>query len=80
MREQAGIIKVEVSRLLDDVSRLTERVSELQKHFGLATADLEKLGISAAKITRRGLRIESLELDEDTPQAETSRPKLVERG
>jgi DNA recombination protein RmuC len=80
MREQAGIIKVEVSRLLEDVSRLTERVSELQKHFGLASGDLEKLEVSAAKITRRGLRIESLDMDEDAPHVGASRPQLAERG
>ena len=62
MREQAGLIKVEVTRLLDDVARLKERVGDLQKHFGAAAGDLEKLGVSADKITRRGLRIESLDL------------------
>ena len=64
MREQAGLIKVEVTRLLEDVGRLKERVGDLQKHFGLANADLEKLGVSADKINRRGLRIESLDLTE----------------
>ncbi len=78
MREQAGLIKVEVTRLLEDVGRLKERVGDLQKHFGMAATDLEKLGVSADKITRRGLRIESLELEE--PAVEAVRPKLVERG
>jgi DNA recombination protein RmuC len=77
MREQAGLIKVEVSRLLDDVARLKERVGDLQKHFGAAAADLERLGVSADKITRRAGRIESLELQEE---AVTPRPKLVERS
>ena len=65
MREQTGLIKAEVSRLLDDVSRLKERIGDLQKHFGLAAGDLEKLGVSADKITRRGARIESLDLEEE---------------
>jgi len=78
MREQAGLIKVEVTRLLEDVGRLKERIGDLQKHFGLAAGDLEKLGVSADKITRRGARIESLELEEAAP--ELSRPKLVERS
>jgi DNA recombination protein RmuC len=77
MREQAGLIKVEVIRLLEDVARLKERVGDLQKHFGAAAGDLEKLSVSADKITRRGARIESVELKDE---AEIARPKLVERG
>ncbi len=77
MREQAGLIKLEVTRLLDDVARLKERVGDLQKHFGAAAVDLEKLGVSADKVTRRGLRIESLDLQDEM---EATRPKLVERG
>jgi DNA recombination protein RmuC len=77
MREQAGLIKLEVTRLLDDVARLKERMGDLQKHFGAAAVDLEKLGVSADKVTRRGLRIESLDLQEEM---EATRPKLVERG
>ena len=80
MREQAGLIKLEVTRLLDDVGRLKERVGDLQKHFGLAADDLEKLGVSAGKINRRGLRIESLDLTEPLLPEEVPRPKLVERG
>ena len=80
MREQAGLIKLEVTRLLDDVGRLKERVGDLQKHFGLAAGDLEKLGVSAAKINRRGLRIESLDLTEPPLPDDVPRPKLVERG
>lgn len=33
LREQAGLIKVEVGRLLEDVGRLKDRVGDLQKHF-----------------------------------------------
>jgi DNA recombination protein RmuC len=80
MREQAGLIKVEVTRLLEDVARLKDRVGELQKHFGLAANDLEKLGISAEKVTRRGLRIESLDLQQPEAAVEVVRPKLIERS
>lgn len=80
MREQAGLIKIEVGRLLEDVARLKERVADLQKHFGLASGDLEMLGVSADKITRRASRIESLELQEMPEPANSPRPKLVERG
>ena len=64
MREQAGLIKIEVVRLLEDVSRLKDRVLDLQRHFGQANSDLEKLGVSADKISKRGLRIEQLDLEE----------------
>jgi DNA recombination protein RmuC len=64
MREQAGVIKIEVTRLLEDVGRLKERVLDLQRHFGQASGDLEKLGLSADKITKRGLRIEQLDVEE----------------
>ena len=72
MREQAHVIKIEVTRLLEDVGRLNERIGDLQKHFGSANTDLEKLSVSAEKIVKRGLRIESLDLEE--PPA---KPKLV---
>ncbi|TMJ36018.1 MAG: DNA recombination protein RmuC [Alphaproteobacteria bacterium] len=64
MREQAGVIKIEVTRLLEDVGRLKDRVLDLQRHFGQASGDLEKLGLSADKITKRGLRIEQLDVED----------------
>jgi DNA recombination protein RmuC len=79
MREQAGLIKVEVARLLEDVGRLRERVGDLQKHFSAANTDLEKLNISADRVARRGLRIESLDLSDDR-SPEAAKPRLVERG
>lgn len=78
MREQAHVIKLEVSRLLDDVGRLKDRVGDLQKHFGLATSDLEKLATSAGKITSRALKIESLDLEEETAALPAAaKPKLA---
>jgi DNA recombination protein RmuC len=81
MREQAGLIQLEVTRLLDDLGRLRERVGDLQRHFGAANADLDKLNVSADKIAKRGLRIESMDLQE-TPRiaAVEAKPRLVERG
>jgi DNA recombination protein RmuC len=78
MREQAGQIKTEVMRLMEDVGRLRDRVLDLQKHFGLASQDVEKLVVSSDKIARRGYRISELDLEEP-PQvvAADQRPKLV---
>jgi DNA recombination protein RmuC len=69
MREQAGLIKGEVVRLLEDMARLKERIGDLQRHFGAASSDLEKLNVSADKVSKRALKIESLELEEDAPAA-----------
>ena len=80
MREQAGFIQIEVARLIEDVMRLKERASDLAKHFGAANTDLEKLGVSADKIVKRGLKIESLELEEPPALGEVPKPRLVERG
>jgi len=79
MREQAGVIKIEVTRLLDDVGRLKDRVLDLQRHFGQASGDLEKLGLSADKITKRGLRIEQLDVEDPAKIAsEEAKLRLVQ--
>lgn len=65
MREEAHVIRAEVGHLMDDVNRLFERVMKLQQHFGQAQRDVEQIVISAEKVSKRGTRIESLELDDD---------------
>jgi DNA recombination protein RmuC len=80
MREQAHLIKIEVARLMDDVGRLKDRVLDLNRHFGQAAGDLEKLGVSADKIVKRGLRIEGLDLTEPPAVEEPARPRLVGGG
>tara|TARA_R110002096_G_scaffold24760_8_gene77957 strand:- start:3886 stop:4998 length:1113 start_codon:yes stop_codon:yes gene_type:complete len=61
MREQANVIQTEVIRLLEDVTRLGERVDKLQTHFGQASRDLEEIATSAEKVNKRGRRIEELD-------------------
>ncbi|MEM1296811.1 MAG: DNA recombination protein RmuC [Verrucomicrobiota bacterium] len=61
MREQANVIQTEVIRLLEDVTRLGERVEKLQTHFGQTNKDLEEIVTSAEKIGKRGRRIEELD-------------------
>ncbi|HKA65957.1 MAG TPA: DNA recombination protein RmuC [Methyloceanibacter sp.] len=65
MREQAHLIQREVSRLMEDMGRLRERVLDLQRHFGQANEDIEKILTSSERITSRGHRIESLEFEGD---------------
>ncbi len=77
MREQAGLIQGEVVRLLDDVERLSARVYDLQRHFGQAGQDIDKILVSSDKITKRGRRIEQLELQDTAEPEAPEKPKLV---
>jgi DNA recombination protein RmuC len=78
MRDQAHVIKQEVSRLLEDVVRLQERALDLRRHFDMANSDLEKIGTSADRISKRANKIESLDLEEDRARVETpARPRLI---
>ena len=63
MREQAHLIQREVTRLMDDMARLRERVLDLQRHFGQANQDIEKILTSSERIASRGSRIENLEFE-----------------
>ena len=80
MREQAVVIQTEVARLMEDIGRMHDRVLDLQRHFGQAGKDIEKIVISSEKVTRRGAKIEQVEFT-DTSQrdddGETSPPRLV---
>jgi DNA recombination protein RmuC len=64
MREQAGLIQVEVQTLLKDVMRLDDRVGKLQSHFNQASDDVRQIRISTEKIARRGTQIAEVEIEE----------------
>ncbi len=70
MREQAHLIQREVVHLMEDTARLRERVLDLQRHFGQANADIEKIITSSEKVTARGRKIEALEFGEQGQVAE----------
>jgi DNA recombination protein RmuC len=80
MRDQAGLIQREVGLLLEDVSRLAGRVGELEKHFGLSVKALEKVSASAGKITSRGDRLKSLDLEEESADASAAAAELTQRA
>jgi len=67
MREQAGLIQVEIAVMLKDVERLMDRVLKLETHFDQADRDIKDIRISANKISARGTKIEELELEEGSP-------------
>lgn len=69
MREQAELVRAEVTKLMADVERMRDRALNLQKHFAQSSDDVGLVLISAEKVMKRGAQIESLELD--TPEAKT---------
>ena len=79
MREAAHEIRTEVGHLMQDVTRLRERVLNLQKHFGQANEDVAQILTSAEKVVKRGGRIESLEFGDDEMQGRTAIPAPIGR-
>jgi DNA recombination protein RmuC len=71
MREQAGLIQVEVVTMIKDVTRMMDRVGKLEGHFDLAQRDIKDIRVSADKVSSRGTKIEALELtdEDDDPDA-----------
>jgi DNA recombination protein RmuC len=69
MREQAHLIQGEVVRLMEDVGRLDERVRKLQGHFTMTQRDIDDILVSTGKVTKRGQRIEALELGGESADA-----------
>ena len=74
MREQAGVIQVEVQNLLADVGRLDKRVDNLQSHFDLAQKDIREIRTSTDKITRKAGKIEEVQLGGETGADELPPP------
>lgn len=69
MREQAHLIQREVAKLMDDMGRFRERVLDLQRHFGQANQDIEKILTSSERIASRGRKIETLEFEDGAQPA-----------
>ncbi|WP_234189093.1 DNA recombination protein RmuC [Shinella sp. NM-101] len=63
MREQAHVIQGEVARLMDDLTRLDDRVRKLHGHFTAAQKDVDLILTSTEKLARRGARIGELEFE-----------------
>ena len=73
MREQAHLIQHEVIRLMEDVTRLDDRVRKLQAHFSQASRDIDMIVTSTEKVTKRGEKIEALEFGEQAQPPETKK-------
>ncbi len=64
MREQAGAIRRELGLLYGDIDRLTQRVSNLDRHFDQASKDIEAIKVSADKAGRRASRLDNFDFEE----------------
>jgi DNA recombination protein RmuC len=63
-KEHSSKIRENLSLLFKDVSRLGDRIENLDKHFSLASKDLEEVKVSAKKVTGRADRMDSLNFEE----------------
>lgn len=67
MREQAGAIRKELSLLYADVDRLSQRVENLDRHFGQAAKDIEEIKTSSDKAAKRARRLDNFDFEELAP-------------
>ena len=81
MREQAHVIQGEVVKLLEDVTRMKDRVGDLKRHFEMANGDLDKLAISTDRVSKRAMKIESMEVAEPkSPEVAAEAPRRLAAG
>ncbi|MEP2640874.1 DNA recombination protein RmuC [Roseobacter sp.] len=67
MREQAGAIRSELSKLVTDVDRLGARVGNLDRHFTQASRDIDEIKISAEKAGKRAHRLDNFDFEDISP-------------
>jgi len=65
MREQAHLIQLEVGKMMEDVTRLGERVKKLQTHFTQANGDIEDILRSTRGVFSHGTRIAQVEFNRE---------------
>ncbi len=78
MKEQAGLIQLEVERMMNDVRLLDERVGKLRTHFRQAGEDIDGIAVSSRKITDRGDKIKNVQLEDTSEDPPVPRLKEVE--
>ena len=64
LRRQTSRIRAELDLLYKDMLRLEGRIINLDKHFNLASKDVDEIKISAKKASKRVFNIERFEFDE----------------
>ena len=68
-RKQVHVIQEHLALLAKDFDRFQERMDGLARHIRQANEDVEKVHISAGKISSRFQKIEQVELTQETRQA-----------
>ena len=77
LKENSSKIRENLNHLFKDVSRLGDRIENLDKHFYLASKDLEEVKLSAKKVTSRADKFEALDFgEEQTSQVEDVNSKI----
>lgn len=64
MREQAGAIRTELGLLFKDVERMSDRVMNLDRHFVMASKDIEEIKISAKRSGNRARKLDNFDFEE----------------
>ena len=64
-REQVHIIQAHLGELAKDFTRFQDRMDKLSTHINQAKDDVDKVHVSATKITKRFEKIESVELEQN---------------
>ena len=67
-REQVHIIQAHLGELAKDFTRFQARMDKLSTHINQAKDDVDKVHVSATKITKRFEKIESVELEQIQPR------------
>ena len=74
-RKQVHVIQDHLGLLARDFERFQSRMEALSKHIRQANEDVERVHISAGKITARFQKIEQVELESESPSLEHSASK-----
>jgi DNA recombination protein RmuC len=80
MHEAAGVIKAEVETMLQDVSRLDERIKKLATHFGQVEKDIDDIQISSRKISSRGAKITQIDVSDGGAPSPELPPETTGHG
>ena len=64
MYEQSSIVQKEVGELYKDVSRLAERITNIDNRHSQISEDFRQVRISMEKVQKRALRIQNLDLEQ----------------
>ncbi len=65
LKENSSKIRENLNHLFKDVTRLGDRINNLDKHFSLASKDLDEVKVSAKKVTSRADKFDALDFGED---------------